>query len=423
MVFDYVLSVTAGEVFTYIGYVILAILALMLMIVIHEFGHFLAGRLLGFKIDEFAIGFGPAIFKKKSKKGTLFSLRILPIGGFCGFAGEDEENPDPQAFNNQKPWKRIIVLFSGAFFNFISSIIFIAIFFSAYGQYLPKVYDTDTTSVTMEQNVFQKDDVLLAVDGLLINVMTPEDVNKAFKRGKDTSKFRLFRNGKIVTVETGRKYYSPFKDGDIILEIGDKKLSNSEKILASDWVKFENEYSVGKTLTFKVQRGENKTFVTAKKVEVANKVGWYFYGYGITPGITQYKLNFFHACGRAFGFAFFVVIKIFEALGALIVGLFTGAGISGAGGTITVVKMMAEGTKTGGFSILLYFIAVISANLAVMNLLPLPALDGSRMVFCVIEWIRKKPLNRKIEAVIHTVGLILLLLVAILLDIFNLIGK
>ena len=86
------LAATAGEVFTYIGYVIVALLALMVMIVVHELGHYTAGKLLGFKIDEFAIGFGPAIFKRKNKKtGEMFSIRPFPIGGFCSFHGEDEE--------------------------------------------------------------------------------------------------------------------------------------------------------------------------------------------------------------------------------------------------------------------------------------------------------------------------------------------
>ena len=141
-----IIAVTAAEVFKYIGYVIVALLALMVMIVVHELGHYTAGKLLGFKIDEFSIGFGPAIFKRKNKKtGEVFSLRPFPIGGFCAFHGEDADgalldadgNPvkdskgnvvkDPDAFNNQKPWKRLIVLFSGAFMNFLSAIVIITI--------------------------------------------------------------------------------------------------------------------------------------------------------------------------------------------------------------------------------------------------------------------------------------------------------
>ena len=88
----YLLSATAGEVFKYIGFIIVAILALMLMIIIHESGHYLAGKILKFRIDEFSIGFGPAIFKRKNKKnGEIFSIRPIPIGGFCAFPGEDQE--------------------------------------------------------------------------------------------------------------------------------------------------------------------------------------------------------------------------------------------------------------------------------------------------------------------------------------------
>ena len=152
------LAVTAAEVFKYIGYVIVALLALMVMIVVHELGHYTAGKLLGFKIDEFAIGFGPKIFKHTNKKtGELFSIRPFPIGGFCAFHGEDEEGAlldengekvrdasgnivkDPDAFNNKPAWKRLIVLFSGAFMNFISAIFIITIFFTAYGQVLPTI--------------------------------------------------------------------------------------------------------------------------------------------------------------------------------------------------------------------------------------------------------------------------------------------
>ena len=182
----YLLSATAGEVFKYIGYIIVAILALMLMIIIHESGHYLAGKMLKFRIDEFSIGFGPAIFKRKNKKnGEVFSIRPIPIGGFCAFHGEDQEGataidpcinqvvanngekgilsyivdgttPDATVdstlvsenvakdgndgvlsylntpkkgpfFNDHPAWKRLIVLFSGAFFNFLSSILFITI--------------------------------------------------------------------------------------------------------------------------------------------------------------------------------------------------------------------------------------------------------------------------------------------------------
>ena len=103
----------------YILYLGLALLILLLMVTIHEFGHYCAGKLLGFKINEFSIGFGKALFSKKRKSGEIFSIRLVPLGGYCAFEGEEEDSYNPQAFMKQKPWKRLIVLFSGAFFTAI----------------------------------------------------------------------------------------------------------------------------------------------------------------------------------------------------------------------------------------------------------------------------------------------------------------
>ena len=97
------------------GSVLLALVILLAMITVHEFGHYLAGKIFRFKINEFAVGFGPALFKHKKKDGEFFSLRCIPLGGYCAFEGEDCEAPHPAAFNNKKPWQRIVVLFAGAF--------------------------------------------------------------------------------------------------------------------------------------------------------------------------------------------------------------------------------------------------------------------------------------------------------------------
>ena len=107
-------------------YILLAIVILLLMVMIHETGHYVAGKILKFNIEEFSIGFGPAIFSKKMKSGETFSLRWIPLGGYCAFKGEDEDgNEEEGAFNTFAPWKRLIVLFSGAFLNFVSGILFV----------------------------------------------------------------------------------------------------------------------------------------------------------------------------------------------------------------------------------------------------------------------------------------------------------
>lgn len=433
-----ILSATVGEVFAYIGYVLLALLALMAMIVVHELGHYTAGKLLGFKIDEFAIGFGPKIFKRKNKNtGELFSIRPFPIGGFCAFHGEDadgallDENgnqvkdangniiKDPDAFNNQKPWKRLIVLFSGAFMNFLSAILIITIYFSAYGQPLP--YVVGTYDVPSYQNVFEQGDVLLSVNGKQINLMAQEDLDNVFKKVGDTAQFRVLRNGKRIKITASKFFYDPFEDGDYIYAVDGKKLDTpiayadylatveSNDAFIVTVVRYDEKGEICEQSTMKVQKGANP--------EDAN--GFYSYGFGITRTIARAKLPFFLAFGRAWSFCFFIVFKILASLGALITGKM---GIEGAGGTITTIITMAK-VSALGFDSFMYVVAIISANLAVMNLLPFPALDGSRMLFTLIEMIFKKPVPRKVEAVIHTVGLVLLLVLAVFLDVFHLVKR
>ncbi len=424
------LSVTAVEVFTYIGYGLVAILSLMVMIVIHEFGHFIAGRALGFKINEFSIGFGPAIFKRFDKKGTQFTIRPFPIGGYCAFAGEDKNDTDPQAFNNQKPWKRLIVLFNGAFFNFLSAIIFISIFFTAYGQILPLISSADpiVKNNTTIENPLQAGDVILAINGLQVNILMPEDMNTCFAKAGDSAKFRVLRAGRIQTVTASKHHYSPFEKGDMLFQIAggsddinfDRIEDEKDYIPIEKWIEDnKGKIAEGTTLTFGIKRGDNEIATTGTFKTVEDSQGWYFYGFGVTRSFVQQKLNFAHAFLRSFGFAFFVVFKILASLGALLTGKIA---LSSAGGTITILQTMTQTTMQGGFGSLLYMISIISANLAVMNLLPFPALDGARMVFTLIEMIFKKPIPRKIEGIIHTVGLILLLVFAVFLDIFHLVS-
>ena len=429
--------------FTYIGYVIVALLALMVMIVVHELGHYTAGKLLGFKIDEFAIGFGPAIFKKRNKKNDeLFSIRILPIGGFCAFHGEDEEGnkldeegkpildedgkpvKDKTAFNSQPAWKRLIVLFSGAFMNFISAIFIITIYFAAYGQILPTIvgtHDEAAVIVGAEQNQFEEGDVILAINGKQVNILMLEDLDKAFSNLGDSATFRVLRGGKRIKLEAHKYYYSPFKDGEYIYAVNDVKLEtpvpyediatisacDTDKEITLTLVRFDGEGNIISQSGAKVQRG----------TVAEDASGYYSYGFGITRTISRAKLPFFLAFGRAFGFSFFVVFKILASLGALITGKI---GLENAGGTITTITTIAKMSSLG-FDSFLYVTAIISANLAVMNWLPFPALDGSRMLFTLIEMIFRKPVPRKVEAIIHTVGLVLLLVLAVFLDIFHLV--
>ena len=146
---------------SYVGYILAAILLLLLMITVHEFGHYIAGKIFGFGIEEFAIGFGPKLYRKQRKNGEYFSVRLLPLGGFCAFKGEDEDDPDPSAFNNRKPWQRIIVLASGALMNVITALLIIFILFAAYGQ-MSLLVGSEPAG---EAYSFQQYDVILQAEG------------------------------------------------------------------------------------------------------------------------------------------------------------------------------------------------------------------------------------------------------------------
>ncbi len=365
------LSATFLGVLTSIGYVILAIICLMLMVVIHELGHYLAGKALGFKILEFSIGFGPPIFKRTSKKtGEKFTIRPFPLGGACMFEGEDEDNPSEKAFNNQKPWKRLIVLFSGAFSNFLSAILFITLLFTFYGQLMPTVSSIYVESYVAENIVLQVGDIIYEVNDRQVNIVMQDDLQKAFSRiGDEGGTFTVIRDHKKVKVFVKRSIvFVRDENGNIIYD--------------------------------------------------TNNVPQTREAFGFVSSLQYVKLNFFTALARSFSFSFYVVFKILWLLGQLISGKLLFA--ESAGGPIAIISTMSQAGRTG-FASLAYVVCIISANLAVMNLLPLPALDGSRMVFTIIEWVAKKPVNRKVEGAIHFTGLILLFGLAIFADVLRLI--
>ena len=364
------LLVSFSSVITYVGYILVAILILLVMITAHELGHYLAGKIFHFKINEFAIGFGPKIFKKTKKDGEVFSIRTFPLGGFCSFFGEDEENPNKNAFNNKKPWQRLIVLVSGAVMNYILALILIALMFAIFGQQTFRVEKTTFSENYQEENSLACKDVILSVEGKTIYLET--DLMKAVenKRAGETVGMVLIRNGERV-------------EKRIVLR-GDTFFKNLEdtKTLHLALGIFEERADDG-----------SLTSVGMRYVSV--------------------RLPFFTLIGRTFVYSIKLAGAVLGVLGQLLTGKI---GLSSMGGTITTITTTATAVRNGGLWSLLYVSSFIGVNLAVFNLLPIPALDGARAVFTLIEWIFKKPVSRKVESVIHAVGFVLILCFAILLD-------
>lgn len=365
-----------------IGAVCLAILILLVMVTVHEFGHYIAGKIFKFKINEFAVGFGPALLKHTKKNGEVVSLRVFPLGGYCAFEGEDEENSHPDAFNNKKPWQRIIVLVSGALMNYILALILIIISFYACGQLLLMTYRVDPAEYT--QNgipiagyTFCDEDVIIRCEGK--NVYLTSDLMSALDGKKE---------GDLATFTVSRKT----DEG--------RKVMDVSVILRAD-ANFENltdTNALWEAIGIAKQRAEDgtQTYMIASAA---------YKGFG-----------FFETLGRSFVYSFQIGGTIFKVLGQLLTG---DLGLSAFGGPITTIKLTSE-IASRSLQQFLEIAAYIGVNLAVFNLLPIPALDGSKVVFTAIEWVRGKPLNRKVEGIIHAVGFVLLLGFAVLVDLLQL---
>lgn len=474
-----------------IGTFALAILVLLFMITVHEFGHYIVAKIFDFKVNEFAIGMGPAIFKKKKKNGEIFSIRILPLGGFCAFEGEDEENTDPRAFNNKKPWQRILVLIAGATMNFISAVLIFVISISCYGQMCLQSFEiANPTEYTL-----QSEDVLLSLNGKTIYLTTDITTALKDKRKGDSVTAEIVRDGKRQTIsiilsadpvsnnlqdlngiyeslsiaqlfgvsQTSNLGEKVLNEGDYVLRISktlpvllngelansndytDVKvydeesktfvlyaidnatyLSESRAYTTATFCDLVREFNDGDKMYMYVSRGSDRLLLSYElngltdAIKESDDAILNYFGIGGTvSGYRMYsqnvKFGFFESIGRGVTYAFKTVTSTLTAFWQLITGKL---GLDALGGPVTTITMTAQ-VASYGFNYLLEMAGLIGVSLAVFNLLPIPALDGARAVFVAIEWIRKKPVNQKVEGTIHAVGLILLLIFAVSVDLIK----
>ncbi len=359
-------------------YILLAIVVLLFMITVHELGHYIAGKILKFKINEFSIGFGPAIFSRTNKKnGEKFSLRIFPLGGYCAFDGEDEATENsPTAFSNQKPWKRIIVLLGGVTMNFLTAVIFSWILLCTIGYDIPQVSKLNTEF----PNQFQVGDVITEIDGQKIDFAFGKNYVELLDSYKEKAGYE--------------KYY---KD-------------NGELPDSSNYYVIHNVV---------VERNGKKAdpfdITIYPKIEVDEKTGENVVKSYIGIETKAYVFNAWEGFCRMFQMAFGFAWVVLKSLWMLITFQMPIKSMTGTIGTITTMATLASKSM----SYMLIFIPLIAANLAVFNLLPIPALDGAHVMFTTIEWIRRKPINKKVENTIHFVGLIVLLLFVVVVDILH----
>ena len=348
-------------------YVIVAILIFGLLIAVHELGHFTAAKLSGVKVTEFAVGMGPAIIKKQRGE-TLYTLRCIPFGGFCAMEGEDEDSADPRAFTNQKPWKRLLILVAGSFMNFVTGLVIVLILFSSAVSFRAPVIEGFMDGCPYEsEDGFALGDRFARIDGK--TVYQYYDVAELLAKGGGTHDIVVIRNGRRVKLD--------------------------------DMPLVPVEY----------EGYENKMY------------GFYF---GSDDATVGNKIKYSWNTTMEF------VRMVWDALGQLIGGKVS---VNDLSGPVGIVDMMAEtGEQAASVGDALYDIfylgAFIAVNLAVMNMLPIPALDGGRVfllvVTFIIERITRKKLDPKYEGYIHAAGMVLLLgLMAYVLfhDIFRIVTK
>lgn len=324
--------------------IISSIIIFLLVILIHEFGHFIVAKMNGVSVLEFSIGMGPKLFQRESN-GTLYSLRVLPVGGYCQLEGEDEENDSPNSLNNQSPLVRLKVILAGAIMNFILAFILLILLMSV------SRVSTEVSGVIKDSPAYssgiQTGDQIVSINGE--NVSDGEELLKSIKESQGDLNIGVIRDSQSKNIKVTPR-----------LENNIRKIG----------VNFQEEYNIK---NFSIVKGFKKGLIT-----------------------------FLNLTGMLYKF-----------LGMLITGQL---GLGGVSGPVGVVKEIGNAAKTGVAN-LIFLLAYININLGVFNLLPIPALDGGRAIFILIEMIFGKKISQEKEGYIHMVGLILLLALIVIVTI------
>ncbi|MGE5390540.1 MAG: RIP metalloprotease RseP [Deltaproteobacteria bacterium] len=327
------------------AYTILITLAIIaVLILVHEFGHFIVARRIGIPVWEFSLGFGPRLAGTK-KNGTEYSIRAIPLGGYVRMAGEEPgDGDDPNGYSRRTPFEKMRVAFAGPFMNLVAAMLIFIYIYSVTG-----VQDSSNTSVIgqvldgkpAQEAGLKAGDKVIAINGS--NIESWQALTTVIEKNP---------RGEMLRVEIDRK---------------------------------------GKILNIRVtpifNKSLNKNYI------------------GIKPVITYKKMGIAAAVKNGFQRTWEFTVILLSGIGLMISG---GASMGDLAGPVGITKMVGE-VASIGWSELLAFSAFLSINLGILNLLPIPALDGSRIIFAAVEWIRRKPLDPEKEGLIHWVGFLFLI--------------
>ncbi len=395
--------------------VIIGVLFFGLIIAIHEFGHFIFAKLFGVKVNEFAIGMGPTILKKQGKE-TKYALRLFPIGGFVSMEGEGEESEDERAYCNQKTWKKMIIISAGAVMNLILGLVLCLVLVGS-EENVGTAKISNFYEGAISNSVLQQGDEILKIDGK--RVFSNYDITFLMQRNASGKfEFTVNRNGEKLVLEdvpfqkitSGNFGYNNremnsvsaklkkegFKDGDIINKINGKKVENDEELILA--IRADEDY----ILDFEVLRGEEK--ISFSSVPLATVT---IFDFTVYPDVK----NAFTVTREAFGYAFSLGRMVYLSLFDLISGQYGLNDISGPIGTMSIITDIAEeSVETTDYSTLFMLFAMITINIGLFNLLPIPALDGGHLFFMFVELVIRRKIPQKYVSWVSAAGLVLLLI-------------
>ena len=441
---------------------IIAFLILLgVLVVIHEGGHFFVLRMCKVHVDRFSVGMGPVIYKKKDKKGTEFALSALPLGGYVSYLSKKALDVEPEMkknftdeqldnlFETKPKWQRAAVMFAGPLANFILAVIIFTFIFSSQQTVKPIfLVDGEYVSSSSISGDINKNDILVSINGekilnpteyrlaLLANAGLTGEINVGFLNAKSSETY--YRNISVVDFLSNSEqqqepekffpieitsYISPeigslsrqgpaslagVKAGDKILEIDGKSINHFAEV--SDIL----TSSPSSNVNLVIQRnGETKNFFINTEISEA--------GTPILGISAAYKRSIFEAFTKSVRDTYNLSIKTLLFIGKMITG---NMGAENLSGPVGIAKMSGE-AFSAGFLPFLYLMAILSISLGVLNLLPIPVLDGGQLTMLAIEAIRGEPLPARVENFAYTLGALMvgfLLVFAVTNDIFRWVG-
>lgn len=414
--------------------ILIALLVFSVIVLFHELGHFLLAKRNGIAVTEFSLGMGPRLLSTE-KGGTRYSLKLFPIGGSCMMVGEDEDDDSEGSFNNASVWARISVVAAGPIFNFILAFVFAMIITSVVGYDPARVLQVTEGSPAAQAGL-KEGDIIKEFQGRHISIgrdldsymtlhgLKDEEISLTYERDGKKHDIQFQANSESRYM-LGFTYLSEgipeitqvmlnsamtkagVMPGDIIREINGTAVADSQEIQA-----YLQEHPLdGTEITLGIERDGKVETISAIPQMTKHVDSGFIYN------IYREKTNFLGVMKYSAVEVRYWVSTTVESLMMLIKGQFSVNDLSGPVGIIDVIGDSYEEAKSEGAMMvwmqMLYWAILLSANLGVMNLLPIPTLDGGRLVFLLIESVRKKRLNPNVEGMIHFAGFVLLMMLMV----------